>query len=364
VADLQELVDDLAAEIGRPISVEDRRWRLLAHSAHTGVTDTVRSTTILTRAAPPAVAAWLDSLGLLRARELVEVPANEELDMAARVVVPVRHDDVLLGFVWVVVGERPLTAAERAALERVAAATQELLWERRTQLEAQQHLLRTLLFDDDSAAVRHAVVELHSLDAPRVAVAVAEGEEGVADHVRRHWSRGLAWAAEPPGLVVVAVGDAAELAAAMHRAGATRAAAAATDDGLTAARAALRQARLARLAQFADPALGAAVAFEELGAWAQVTELWDRAGRPPAPAPVLALAEHRHGDELIEAVEAVLEAGGDVAAAADALHVHRATLYRRLQRAADASGLDLTRGDDRLLAQLGLRILRLGSAAG
>ncbi|HEX6390239.1 MAG TPA: CdaR family transcriptional regulator, partial [Solirubrobacteraceae bacterium] len=150
MADLQELVDDLAAEIGRPISVEDRRWRLLAHSAHTGATDTVRRTTILARAAPPEVAAWLESLGVLQARDLVEVPPNAELDMAARVVMPVRHDDVLLGFVWVVAGEQPLSDGERAALARTAGLAQGLLWERRTQLEQQQHLLRTLLFDDDA----------------------------------------------------------------------------------------------------------------------------------------------------------------------------------------------------------------------
>ena len=42
VPDLQEIVDDLEAEIGRPISVEDRRWRLLAHSAQPDETDPVR----------------------------------------------------------------------------------------------------------------------------------------------------------------------------------------------------------------------------------------------------------------------------------------------------------------------------------
>ncbi len=359
MADLQELVDDLAAEIGRPISVEDRRWRLLAHSAHTGATDEVRRATILTRAAPPAVATWLESRGVLRARSLVEVPPNPALDMAARVCAPVHHGDVLLGFVWVVVGDDALGAAERAALERTAAAAQELLWERRTQLDAQQHLLRTLLFDDDAAAVRHATLELSRLDdAPAVAVAVAEGGEEAAEHVRRHWPHGLAWIGQPPGLVVVAAGDAGELAAALRRAGAPRVAAATAGD-LSATRPALREARLGRLAQLADPTLGAAVTFADLGAWAHVTDLWDRAGRPPAPPQIRALAEHRHGDELVEAVEAVLEAGGDVAAAAEQLHVHRATLYRRIQRAEDASGLDLTRGDDRLLAQLGLRMWRL-----
>ena len=48
VPDLQEIVDDLEAEIGRPISVEDRRWRLLAHSAQPDETDPVRQRSILT----------------------------------------------------------------------------------------------------------------------------------------------------------------------------------------------------------------------------------------------------------------------------------------------------------------------------
>ena len=55
----------------------------------------------------------------------------------------------------------------------------------------------------------------------------------------------------------------------------------------------------------------------------------------------------------------MLDAGGDVAAAAKALHVHRATLYRRLERVEELTGLDLTNGDDRLYAHLSLRLQRL-----
>ena len=68
--DLQEIVDDLEAEIRRPISVEDRRWRLLAHSAQPDETDPVRRASILTRETPPDVTAWLEGLGLQRARDL------------------------------------------------------------------------------------------------------------------------------------------------------------------------------------------------------------------------------------------------------------------------------------------------------
>ena len=38
-----------------------RRWRLLAFSAHTELEDRVRQASILARAAPPDVVAWLDS---------------------------------------------------------------------------------------------------------------------------------------------------------------------------------------------------------------------------------------------------------------------------------------------------------------
>ena len=41
--------------------------------------------------------------------------------------------------------------------------------------------------------------------------------------------------------------------------------------------------------------------------------------------------------------------------------MHRATLYRRLERVEEITGLDLERGDDRLLAHLGLRLLKLNA---
>lgn len=376
MADLQELVDDLAAEIGRPISVEDRRWRLLAHSAHDGEIDAVRRTTILARAAPPAVASWLESLGVLRAAGLTAVPANAGLGMAARVCVPVRHGDVLLGFVWVVVAERPLAADEEAALLRAAQTVQEVLWARRTQQDEQAHLVRTLLEDDDAAAARHAALELGALlrvgDGAPVAVAVADADVGedVGERLRRRWPRGgaVAWVARGGGLVALGAlpaQGAAPLAPAqaLVDAGAVRAAAGATATGLAGARAALRQAELALLVARAAPDLGAAVCWEALGGWALVADLWDRAGRPGPPEPVARLLAHRSAPELVEALESVLETAGDMTAAAERLHLHRATLYRRLERVETITGLDCAAGDDRLQLQLGLRLHRLHQGA-
>ena len=63
--------------------------------------------------------------------------------MTPRVVLPIRHGDVLLGFLWVIVGDQPLTDAERAVIARGGAEVADNLWgrlreadERRTRINA------------------------------------------------------------------------------------------------------------------------------------------------------------------------------------------------------------------------------------
>jgi DNA-binding PucR family transcriptional regulator len=110
------------------------------------------------------------------------------------------------------------------------------------------------------------------------------------------------------------------------------------------------------------PALGPAGAADDLGSWVFAARLWDASGRPAVVAPLGALLAARTGAELARALEATLDAAGDVAAAARELHVHRATLYRRLARAEELTGLRLDSGDDRLRAHLALRMWRLAGS--
>ena len=65
---MQELADALAERLGAPVAIEDRRYRMLAYSAHAEAPDAVRLASILTREAPAALAAWLDARGPHRAR--------------------------------------------------------------------------------------------------------------------------------------------------------------------------------------------------------------------------------------------------------------------------------------------------------
>ena len=182
MADLQEIVDDLEAEIRRPISVEDRRWRLLAHSAQPDEADAVRRSSILTRETSPDVVAWLEGLGLQRARDLVDVPRNDDLGMTRRGCLPIRHGDVLLGFLWVIVGDRPLSDAERAGLARGGEEVAANLWarhraadeRRRRTLRAARRAARRARED----AARELAATLRWPERGTYAVAVCDGRRG------------------------------------------------------------------------------------------------------------------------------------------------------------------------------------------
>jgi hypothetical protein len=370
MADLQQLVDELASSLGRPASVDDPRFRPLAHSADTGESGAERHPSIPGRSTSDDVAAWLERRGLLLARGPVEVPEHEPLGVSARWAVPLRHADALLGFLWVVVGDRPLTDAEHERLERAARQTRDVLWQRRVEVEEDRRGRQALLASGLSGAeiAGELAAALGWPENARCAVALAEGDEGAAERARGRWPSGsLVWLERAPGIVVVARleadAGAASLGAALGEAGVAIAGVSGAAAGLRELSGAREQAETALLcARAGAGSLGAAAgiaAWDELGSWTLVARLWRGAGRPSAPAAVAALLAHKQGAELLHAAEAVLDAGGDVAAAAAEVQVHRATLYRRLERVEEVTGLDLARGDDRLLLHLGIRIWRL-----
>jgi DNA-binding PucR family transcriptional regulator len=75
--------------------------------------------------------------------------------------------------------------------------------------------------------------------------------------------------------------------------------------------------------------------------------------------PGMKLAEHdrRHGAELLVTLRAYFAAVGDVRAAGAALGLHYNTVRYRLRKAEEVAGLDLSDPDQRLLAELQVRLL-------
>jgi len=194
------------------------------------------------------------------------------------------------------------------------------------------------------------------------AVAVSGGGDEIPERLRRRrGAADFAWLAHDDRVVILARDPAPSLGDELATAGA-RGGLSARFGRLADIPDAIRQADVAAVCAKARPDEAAVPAYDQLGSWALIATLWMAAGRPLPPHPINELLMHRRGDQLLDALEGLLEHGGDVAAAAKALHLHRATLYRRIQRIEAITGLDFHRGEDRLSAHLALRLLRLYSA--
>ncbi|MBK6010452.1 helix-turn-helix domain-containing protein [Streptomyces sp. MBT53] len=65
---------------------------------------------------------------------------------------------------------------------------------------------------------------------------------------------------------------------------------------------------------------------------------------------------------LVRSAEEFLDRAGDSGSTAQAMHVHRTTLYHRLKRVETITGLSLDDGMDRLTLHLALKLARINTA--
>lgn len=396
MSSLQQLVDALAEELGRPVGVDDRRFRALAYSSHSEEVDTVRRDSILRREAPAAVTRWLLSLGIEAAEEPVRIPSNPEFGMDPRLCLPLRFEGATLGYLWVIdrpalEDARPLGLLEgyagRLAVELVRVRRLES-----AERERQTRALLGLLSGEDPGAAAE-LLTTGSLTGAGSFVAILAEVDGsgpevevhlslAAEEVRRGITANHALVVARSGSVVLALGfeDPAEpekragllLDACRHHlasapglgetgvevvvgVGAAR-------RELTELPASYQEARHAAEVgrRVASVGIAAPVAWEELGAWRPIAALLaDRDAAPLVPDVIDELLAERDGLALLETVEAYLDRGGDAKGTSDSLHLHRSSLYKRLHRIERLSGYDLRRGDDRLELHLALRLWRL-----
>ena len=117
---------------------------------------------------------------------------------------------------------------------------------------------------------------------------------------------------------------------------------------------------------------GAALAFDQTGAYRLLlsamsenpTELQRFYAETVEP---LMAYDEQYETELVRTLETFLEADGNVAGTAQRLFTHRHTIYYRLERVRDLSGLDVSSSDGREKLSLGLksmRVLGISSAGG
>lgn len=406
--DYQDLVDEISALLGAPATLENRDFRLIAFGAHDSeddlAMDPVRTRSILTRQSTAAVRAWFEGFGIARATGPVRIPAAPDAGVfRGRICLPVRYRGIVQGYVWLLdqdpgPGPDALAAAMEVAerigvlLAEEAKAGADLSREFRAVLVAgrgwQQDMavaaLRSAL--GPGADGLHAVVCVRPwpgeapASVPGTAAVCTVPWPGAGEEDGRAGGAGAeggsaagpgsgAASGDRPGpragqdlavlvrlrsaeVLVPAEGVATRLLAG----GGASAGIAEPRRGLAALADAWSQASAAAQAAAAQPRFGPVARWSAIGPYRMLAAL--AAAGPAGDPATRVLLEPAHR-ELARTAELFLDCAGQAGRAAAALGIHRQTLYYRLARVEQLTGLDLDEGEDRLLLHMALKAARL-----
>nr|WP_188544373.1 helix-turn-helix domain-containing protein [Rhodococcus trifolii] len=129
--------------------------------------------------------------------------------------------------------------------------------------------------------------------------------------------------------------------------------------GLSAAWRSYRQASIAADAAARTSRFGSVVEWSELGAYSVLLQNPKPGEAFILPSTLAALEDPGQPSWMRETLLAFLDSSGSGPRAADALHIHRTTLYYRMDRIREAIEMDLDDGENRLLLHAALRMLEL-----
>ncbi|MEU9289546.1 helix-turn-helix domain-containing protein [Streptomyces sp. NPDC048275] len=400
----QELVDEISALLGMPATLENRDFELIAFGAYDSegeldpsALDPVRTRSILTRRSTTAVRTWFEGFGITRATGPVRIPPTPEAGVyRGRICLPVRHRGVVLGYIWLLdddpgPSEAQLTAAMEvtarigALLADEAQAGADLTRELRAVLIAERGWQRDMAVAELRTALGPRGDGLHALvcvapwpsadpdDAPSVRTVpgatalctVPWGATGqsLALLVRLRSTEvptpaltaALRFVREAEGQRGGGGGRPGVRAEEGSRRGKTAAGVAEARVGLSELGAAWQEASASARAVLAEPRHGPVAQWSSIGPYRLLTALPPEAAHDPAVRTLLAPAHH----ELARTAEVFLDCAGQAGRAAAELGIHRQTLYYRLSRVEQLTGLDLDDGEDRLLLHMALKGARL-----
>lgn len=395
-AELQSYVQDLATRLDAPTVLEDCEQRMIAYSTHSEPIDDIRRESILRRETQPEVKAWFRRFGIVAATEPLRIPGDASAGVLGRLCVPVRYLNRLMGFLWLIDDDTRLGVTDITMTKKVAGHIGLMLYEDELTDSLSSTALVQLL--SPSAALRELsvrqIAETGVLDvqAPCTVVAVqpfgiAEPElrpaiiETLLDVARRSQpTRHLQLAYGDHGVLLIQLRTQEDDSRALQLAHDAResllrrigrqcpgcrviASVGEPQDRLIAAITSYHQARLSAKVAELVPAVGDVPRWRDLGVFrvlAQLSADVATSAMDPRLATVL-----RSGDEpVVHTLETYLDLGCDAKATAERLHLHRGTLYYRLQKAERIGGIDLRDGNDRLSIHLGLKLARFTGQLG
>ncbi|MFF8358009.1 PucR family transcriptional regulator [Streptomyces chartreusis] len=391
--DYQELVDEISELLGAPATLENRDFELIAFGAYdsedeldASALDPVRARSILTRRSTSAVRTWFEGFGITRATGPVRIPRTPEAGVyRGRICLPVRHRGVVRGYVWLLDDDPGPTDQQLTAAMEVAARIGALLADEAQHGADLSRELRAALTAERGWQGDMAIAELRTALGPRadgvhtvVCVAPwpsADPDDAPSVRTVPHATAlcTVPWGASGQSLAVLVrlrspeVRTAAQAAASRllkeapaarpPRKGGAQVAAGLGEPrtGLAELGTVWQEASAAARAALAEPRLGPVAEWSLIGPYRLLTSLSPQPVQDPVIAPLLSPAQQ----ELARTAEVYLDCAGQAGRTAAELGIHRQTLYYRLSRVEQLTGLDLDDGEDRLLLHMALKGARL-----
>jgi hypothetical protein len=381
----QDVVDELAQSLGRSVIMGDPSHRLIAASSQGRDIDHMRAMNVIQREAPPEQKKYFEEINLRDAHQPVTVSLSH-LGGLERLAVPVRDSHQHLATFWLIVENLPaLRSADYAAIEAAVSVTRDLLGPARSEREpgTGDDILGCLL-SPDSHDRRHAFDEavarrrLERGENTLVYAVDLPGDVGTLDRLAfaralsALRSTSLAYIGEKNDLLLFVgrsrdTGDSVALirAEAQRRSITVNAVGTAHHDRLAPdLLEAAEQAEMAATIVAAVPQLGGLADISALGVWALLASVIGDRGHLRVFSPAAA-ALCTEGDETQRhTIEVYLDGACHVAAVCEQLHIHRATLYYRLDRMPQVVKDALDDGAQRSALHLCLKLMRLWESTG
>ncbi|WP_205719048.1 helix-turn-helix domain-containing protein [Actinomadura geliboluensis] len=403
--DLFAVANAIAALLDAPITIEDRNSRVLAFSGRQDEADPSRVETILGRQVPERFARVLHDRGIFREllrsdqpvyiEPITDGPGEFSLP---RVAITVRAGDEMLGSVWAAVPDR-LSDERNEALRESAKLVALHMLRVRAGADVQRRMRADLLSDalEGGLGAGEALERLGLSNQPLLVLGVALDERGVHDsdgatmvHDRQRLSDAFAMhlSATHPRSAAAAIGAVTygllPTAGPVDKA-ATRAVRILQEfldrvgDRLPTITAvgpvALDLAEMAHSRSCVDRVLRVlrngrlhrrVGRFDELQGEELMLDLRDLAmARSEKPMGALARLidyDRRHRGNLVQTLDAWLNAFGDVAAASESVDAHQNTFRYRLRRVTEVAQCDLSNPDQRFGLMLQLRALAVDTS--
>lgn len=392
--ELQEIADVLAERLGRSVAIDDPHLKLLAHTPHRSEAfDSDRMESIMQKQAPEEVVQHLRRQTDVPDAGYIRIRSDTDSAGLERVCVPIRYRAHLFGYLWLLDPHRTLSHGDLQASVAAAVAAGEVLYREQhldeEMLEWERGVADDLIDPDQTrrgAAVSKLTDARYALSTSKSVTAIViyttnteGGDHSLIDVSLARLTRSLPrteyLVTESDGARVILVGAqtperdtsadvARRITAALRKSlppdaevwAGVGPSAAGPDLLHSSFRHAVEAARVAE----AIPELRPVARWHDLGIYRLLAQLdGDEAREAAIPEGFRRLLADDKQHVLSLTLEVYLDEAANVPRTTERLSIHRTSLYYRLNRIEQITGMSLSDGDDRLSLHISLKLSRL-----